>query len=197
MKFLALIVLLFLVPLEAAAIDCKHADSKVAKMICESNDLVALDARLNAVYRAALKHAGNPDRIRRDQRAWVKLAQEGCDSTRFLSVAYLNRINELTQAISPWCEKANRILDGAWFRVGEDGFFEEFSVDREGSFDSWLHQRPEISGGTLIKSGCTIQISSDSGELKIKWLLLDAQPARISVFDFDAADVARYKRVAE
>ena len=63
------------------------------------------------------------------------------------------------------CRVKNDELVGAWTRVGSAGDFEEFALTREKGqqvFDSWLHERPEVSGGRWLLNDCVLHIESPS-----------------------------------
>lgn len=60
------------------------------------------------------------------------------------------------------CPITEQALAGAWERKSKSGFFEAMSFEVEKdtkTFNSWLHQRPEISGGTWRLANCIIFIT--------------------------------------
>lgn len=89
---------------------------------------------------------------------------------------------------------------GSWEQVS-GGFFEEMSFDLTGSkrvFNSWLHQRPEISGGTWKIQDCTILIKHATDEMmKFAFRIVRAQGDEIYLRDSDDKTDAVYKRIKQ
>jgi hypothetical protein len=59
------------------------------------------------------------------------------------------------------CNVTEKNLAGAWAQVS-NGFFEEMEFTTEGGarvFNSWLHERPEIGGGTWSLENCVLKIA--------------------------------------
>jgi hypothetical protein len=60
------------------------------------------------------------------------------------------------------CHVKNQDMIGTWQRVSQDGFFEEFDLGADFRFNSWLHQRPEVSDASWQLQNCTLKISTQS-----------------------------------
>ncbi len=80
--------------------DCDKADGSIEELICQDEQLTALDRRLAEVYRAAARKAANekPPVLKAEQRGWIK-GRNACwksDDTRScVETAYRLRIAEL------------------------------------------------------------------------------------------------------
>jgi uncharacterized protein len=59
---------------QGPAFDCSRATGEVEELICQDQELAALDRKLDAVYRAALSKArdGMSQQLRAEQRGWIK-----------------------------------------------------------------------------------------------------------------------------
>ena len=191
--FTGLIAILASLSAPAGAINCRLERSKTEDLICKSRDLVWLDDSLNNVYRAALAKSGMPDRVKSDQKHWISEARDACTSSACLESAYLSRISQLSSAMTSWCKSQHNNIAGNWSRVGESGFFEEFSAGPDGSFESWLHQRPEVSNGSWKLEGCNLVASSASG-MSIEWKLLDLTKSELRVLEVGPVGLAKYRR---
>lgn len=81
----------------AYAIDCKSAATKREQAVCGSDRLLALDMMLNKAYREELSLETNPryvnkDRnLRREQLAWIKVADKCRSDTPCIREAYARR----------------------------------------------------------------------------------------------------------
>lgn len=64
------------------------------------------------------------------------------------------------------CPATEDDLRGSWATASGDGFFEVFSLSTEPNsrrFDSWLHQRPDISGAIWALEDCELVVKPQSG----------------------------------
>jgi hypothetical protein len=64
------------------------------------------------------------------------------------------------------CNLSAQSLLGSWEGVGKPAFFEQMSFEEEGgkrTFDSWLHERPEVSGAEWDLADCTLTLRESSG----------------------------------
>ncbi len=97
------------------------------------------------------------------------------------------------------CPVAAPSLLGAWERKSNSGFFEQISFEMDGDqkiFNSWLHQRPEISGGTWKLEKCTIFIAHPTLEnFSVDLVVLKASKNRITVREVGENDVSVYQRI--
>lgn len=63
------------------------------------------------------------------------------------------------------CRITERQMLGHWRRTSDSGFHEEMAFESEAGsrrFDSWLHGRPEFSGGSWSLENCAIHIGHPS-----------------------------------
>ena len=97
------------------------------------------------------------------------------------------------------CPVTDKSLVGDWERQSKSGFFEEMSFEIEGKqkiFNSWLHQRPEISGGTWKLKNCTIFIIHPTEKnLSVEFAVLKASKNRIHVRDVSEKDISVYQLI--
>jgi uncharacterized protein len=84
-----------------AAIDCEQPGDAVAKNMCSYTwdatgyTLQDLDHNLNDLYRAALDRVTDKDKLRKEQRAWLKVRDQ-CTDAKCFNDTYDARIRELT-----------------------------------------------------------------------------------------------------
>ena len=59
---------------EGPSFDCSNASGRIEEMICDDDELSALDRKLDRIYAAALKKAINqrPPMLKAQQRGWIK-----------------------------------------------------------------------------------------------------------------------------
>lgn len=57
------------------------------------------------------------------------------------------------------CDVSEKALVGAWQSVNAQGFFEVFELHANHRFDSWLHDRPEMSGAMWQFKQCELTIA--------------------------------------
>jgi len=97
------------------------------------------------------------------------------------------------------CPVTENSLLGAWERKSESGFFEEMSFKIEGEqkiFNSWLHHRPEISGGTWKLANCTIFIAHPTEKsLSVEFVVLKASKNRVHVREVGEKDTSVYQLI--
>jgi uncharacterized protein len=100
--------LLFLVPAQAANIDCDKATTRTEAAICASAELLKLDQDLDATYQNLLDSNPSDAMALTYQRAWITSRDGGCRSNRACLIAtYEDRIKELKRLID-----VNAALDG-------------------------------------------------------------------------------------
>jgi uncharacterized protein YecT (DUF1311 family) len=80
---------------EGPAFDCTKAEGEVEKLICQDEELAALDRKLDEVYKAALAKARDemPRILKTEQRGWIKGRNEcwkaqGEDNPVFLTASW-------------------------------------------------------------------------------------------------------------
>lgn len=79
----------------AASFDCKKASSSTEKTICSDQELSILDSKLAEVYHIAMQNQSINDKIKLEQREWVKHTKS-CMDTECLKKLYKTRINEIS-----------------------------------------------------------------------------------------------------
>ncbi len=84
--------------LQAAGFDCTKAVAAVENAICSNSSLSELDSRVSRLYSDTLAAVPERDaeRVRNDQRAWIKLRNR-CGDDRCLADVYGKRIEELNR----------------------------------------------------------------------------------------------------
>jgi uncharacterized protein YecT (DUF1311 family) len=175
----------------ASALDCGRATGTDEKLICSSRSLLNADEALNLLYTSAIQKAEQPASLRDAQRRWLVEERAACRDVDCLTAAYASRQKSLKSALIPWCKRQSRRFAGSWVRVGSNGLFEEFSAGQDGGFDSWLHHRPEVSGGTWKVSDCTIVISAHS--FVVTWVLVDLTGTQLRVREDADVGIATYR----
>ena len=74
--------------------DCTAAKSKVKLLICNNDDLAALDVAEDRLLRRARAKAATPDAVNADQDVWIA-QRDACSNAACLSRAYRQRIHDL------------------------------------------------------------------------------------------------------
>ena len=80
-------------------------------------------------------------------------------------LAFLLAATSLTPAAAR-CNVTPQALLGAWQAVGDRAFFEQMAFESRGGeqrFDSWLHERPEVSEAQWDLAECALTIREKSG----------------------------------
>jgi len=90
---------------QAVSFDCKKANSYVEKRICEddkrlSYGLSKLDDHLDRAYRIILQRTDNPDRVKAEQRQWLKV-RNACKDYDCIEKAYIDRLNTIHKPVPP------------------------------------------------------------------------------------------------
>ncbi len=97
------------------------------------------------------------------------------------------------------CPISAATIKGAWTHASAAGFFEEmdFAVeDGHRIFNSWLHQRPEISGGTWSFDHCILYIAHPTdAQLSFSIVVKPARKNQIVLYDIKTKVSARYRRI--
>jgi len=192
----------------AASFDCAKARTDQERMICSDSALSSLDAKLAKTYKSVLAEstAARTAEIQAQQKEWLRTVRNNCTSKPCLVQAYEKQIHQLAsrrteaRATGPACPVSEQTLVGAWERVS-GGFFEEMGFERSGSrriFNSWLHQRPEISGGTWKIEDCTIFIEHPTEEkMKYAFQIVRAQGDSIHLRESGDKSDSVYKRIKQ
>jgi len=101
------------------------------------------------------------------------------------------------------CDIGQDALAGDWQRSGDSGAFDQFSLVIEGDsrrFDSWLHDRPEITAGTwsFRTSDCQLDISGPDPSLQWQFrVALDSAGTPLTLTPLDDGSTAdeHYRRL--
>jgi len=111
-----------------------------------------------------------------------------------------------TAAQAPACDVAEAALIGDWQRSGDAGTFEQFSLvtqDGERRFDSWLHERPEVSGGSWTYQADDCRLALNGADSNLAWhfkLSADEAGNQITLSPLDAGSGTvdgTYQRLAD
>jgi hypothetical protein len=100
-------------------------------------------------------------------------------------------------AQKPRCSVAEAMVTGPWASV-KGGSFEEFALEREGGkrvFNSWLHQRPEYSGGEWTLKDCRLTIRVESANASFEYASVRVSGSRLYLREEGERTEAVYKRI--
>jgi len=104
----------------------------------------------------------------------------------------------VSTAVAAPCNVREQTLVGAWEGIGKWAFFEQMSFEREGTnrhFDSWLHERPEISRGQWELQNCKLTIREPSGLTQS--FTVSAIRGRLSLSSGDGKTTSSYRKIVE
>lgn len=92
----------------AASFDCTKASTSVEKAICSSPKLSLLDVNLDEKYREAMRASPSDlqNRIRDDQRRWLRTTRNTCTNNPCLARAYSLRLEELEDLLDRLARRA-------------------------------------------------------------------------------------------
>jgi hypothetical protein len=79
------------------------------------------------------------------------------------------------------CSVNRNQMIGYWKSDGDNGFFQEFLLENDGSFSSWLHQRPEMNG-TWLLDNCVFKIV---GPMSFAFRVVSFQGKKVTLFDIE------------
>lgn len=190
----------------AASFDCAKAGTVQEKLICADRTLSSLDEKLAQSYQSAASESPKPEEIKKLQQQWLRNIRNKCTSKPCLVESYEKRIDELAVRqsnaanASPHCPITEQSLLGAWEHVS-GGFFEEMSFEYSGSkreFNSWLHQRPEISQGTWQIENCMLYIRHPTEEaMSFSFAIVRYQGDQLYLREAGEEIEAVYKRIKQ
>ena len=104
----------------------------------------------------------------------------------------------VSAAAAPACNVTDQAVLGSWEAVGKGAAFEQLAFELEGpqrEFNSWRHERPDISQAQWQLSDCKLTIREASGATQTFTVLLQAKGLTLSGLDGKAAGV--YRRIEE
>lgn len=97
------------------------------------------------------------------------------------------------------CPVTEDELVGAWSRVGEDGYFEEFTLRSEGGghmFDSYLHHRPDLFGADWLLRDCRLVIRPRRDEMDpFHFDVVGFDNGQLRLHEWSEDGVATYSRL--
>lgn len=96
------------------------------------------------------------------------------------------------------CALTERELLGSWEAVGHLGFFEQMAFERDGvqrDFNSWRHDRPEISGGQWQLETCKLTIFDSSGPAQI--FAVESNFKRLVLTSVNQRSTSTFRKVVE
>jgi uncharacterized protein len=187
----------------AAGFDCSKATSTQEKLICSDNSLGALDDQLAQLYKERIAHSRDREAERQKQIRWLMDIRGKCSSKDCLRKAYTDRLTTLTNAAVEeiTCPVQASDLVGAWVRRSGSGFFEEMAFGLNGAerdFNSWLHHRPEFSGGSWTFKDCHIEIKHPTeAQLGVVFVVNGYRNGQLQVTEEGEKGVSTYRRVGE
>ncbi|BCG04218.1 hypothetical protein PPGU19_087860 (plasmid) [Paraburkholderia sp. PGU19] len=77
------------------SLDCGKLISVQAQLICGDEELTRVDKTLAEIYGQKMKASSNKDRLRNDQRAWLRNSRNVCGDKACLLRSYRARVDEL------------------------------------------------------------------------------------------------------
>ncbi len=97
------------------------------------------------------------------------------------------------------CPISEATIKGTWTQAGEAGYFEEVDFSSDGRrriFNSWLHQRPDISGGIWSLDNCVLHVTHPTdANLSFSFIVKPGRRHEIVLFDTETKVSTRYRRV--
>lgn len=96
------------------------------------------------------------------------------------------------------CAVTERDLLGSWGAADHSGFFEQMAFERSGvqhEFNSWLHDRPEISGGQWQLEACKLTILDSAGPPQV--FAVTRKDKRLILTSVDLRSTSTFRKVEE
>lgn len=156
---------------EAASFDCAKAGTRAERLICDNPYISALDDKLGVAYKAALKNKQQPDRIREEQRDWLREREEYITAWDML-IAYKDRLKALGVTNIYPDRKPGEKRD-RYFITDESEFIENESENRpfcRAVLDALINKKVT----TKSSDGCTdVEILKLPGVSNPPWQKLD------------------------
>ena len=131
-KFLIAYFISFIIfdTLQAASFDCAKKLTSVENMICNDSKLSKLDEDLASLYKSALKSTDDKEKLKNEQKDWLKYDRNSCEGVECLEEAYNNQIEFLKSHVK--IESDYYVFRDSSITIGSDLSFSIFSA-REGS----------------------------------------------------------------
>lgn len=99
-KLISYVFFVLSIPAGAASFDCSLKLNNVENLICENQQVSALDEKLSDVYSANKKSSKNPGDLRNDQLSWLKRERNICKNITCLVQVYESRIDYLKNKLT-------------------------------------------------------------------------------------------------
>ncbi|MDQ6683601.1 MAG: hypothetical protein M3Z16_00600 [Pseudomonadota bacterium] len=99
------------------------------------------------------------------------------------------------------CRADEKAVTGAWMLLRGDAYLEQFALEVDAGrqvFNSWLHERPETSGGHWELADCVLSISSPSEpSLALTFVIRLIGRDRLELKPAEGGKVAVYRRIRQ
>jgi hypothetical protein len=95
------------------------------------------------------------------------------------------------------CNVSAKSVVGAWQAVGQWAFFEQMAFESKGSqqtFDSWLHERPELMNAQWQLKACTLTVRETSGDQQK--FRVELVRGRLILNSLDGKTKSTYRKIA-
>lgn len=115
---------------------------------------IAVARHLPDVRRARYRPASRSGRLGRMQSLFRRLFAAGALAAAMAC--------PMSAHAADFCEVSDDVLIGTWTIASDGGVFEQMEFTTAGEqnfFNSWLHERPEISNATWTLQNCTLRIT--------------------------------------
>lgn len=161
-KFLIAYFISFLIfdTLQAASFDCTKEVTSVENMICNDSKLSKLDEDLASLYKNALKSTDDKEKLKNEQKDWLKYDRNNCEGVECLEEAYNNQIEFLKSHVK--IESDYYVFRDSSITIGSDLSFSIFSA-REGSQNFCF-----IEGEKFIKENNVFMWEDKNCEIEVK-----------------------------
>lgn len=187
----------------ATSFDCSKANAAPEKIVCSDASLGALDDQLARSYKQRLTQSRSAESERRSQIRWLVEVRDKCASVDCMRSAYRARLSALQPPASAARACAVREADllGSWVRRSGPAFFEEMAFGADGTkkeFDSWLHHRPEFSGGSWSLKECTIYIKHPvAADLAFEFKVIAYRNGRLQIAENGEGGESIYRKIGK
>lgn len=175
-----------------------NSSNSSQQLIDSTREIRALDARLNVLYKQALRNNPMSEDLRTEQRKWLVEVQNKCPDPQCLIAQYTSRNQQLRSrsTVPKACSIHESELLSNWQRV-KGGFFQEFMLERSAetrSFASWMHHRPELMG-TWSLNGCVLTITdSHNPKLSFEYEIVGYAKHQLRLQDADGGAYVVYRK---
>ncbi|MBX9266431.1 lysozyme inhibitor LprI family protein [Chromobacterium violaceum] len=171
---------------------------RISEMIRNNPGLRSSDAGLNQLYRTLRASNQAPPALQMTQRNWLRLRIR-CDSIACLLDQYQARNAQLARQLAalPCSVKTSQLIHG-WESADNSGHFQQFALDEDRAFNSWLHEYPYLSGArwSYDPSGCRLKIHSTRHEgMDFNYTVVMTSHSRLWLLDTHGHTVGNYEQI--